>query len=58
MDVVRAGGAVVTASNDQVAPARGIGVTGLGYGVDVRDELRAHMKYIVPGNLALAIEKV
>lgn len=32
-------------------------MAGLAYGVDVRDELRAHMKYIVPGDLALAIEK-
>lgn len=58
MSVVKSGGTVVTVSGDEVAPARGIIVTGLAYGANVRDELRAVMNDIVSGEMKLVIEKV
>jgi len=58
MSVVKSGGTVVTVSGDQVAPTRGINVTGLAYGANVRDELRAVMNDIVSGEMKLVIEKV
>lgn len=58
MSVVKAGGTVVTISGDQVAPTRGVNVTGLAYGADVRGEMRVLMNDIVSGDLKLVIEQV
>lgn len=58
MSVVTMGGTVVTVSGDQVAPERGINVTGLAYGVDVGAELNALMNDIASGEMRLEIEQV
>ena len=56
--VVKGGGTVVTVSNDQVESAEGIQVTGIDYGIDVRQALLAFMNDIVAGEIHLVIEQV
>ncbi len=58
MRVVKDGGTVVTVSGDRVHPVRGVVVTGLAYGADVRGELLGLMDDIVAGRMQLVIEEV
>lgn len=58
MSVVRPGGTVVTVSGDHVVPSRSINVTGLAYGVDVRDEMRTLIGDVALSEIELVIEQV
>ncbi len=58
MEVVRDGGRLVTVSDDQLSPERGVHVQDVSHDIDVRDDLLVLMADVAAGEIRVEIEQV
>lgn len=58
LQVVRDGGRLVTVSDDELSPERGVHVQDVSHDIDVRDELLALMPAVAAGEIRIEIEHV